>query len=672
MGVRTCLTGALNAIWNVKEYIIIIGIAVTLVIDHYLPTYNQNRFLTASYAASALTIISSYASSVLCDLYARNALKVMLQGTTREGVLMQISYAALSDGVLSIATRTLSEAKTHGTKKVGTTRFLIVFSSVVAFCTSTIWGWLSANFVTDTVLSKAHDSQELISSVNINNPFGMASCASALTAGNVSFTFNSGPSVPLGEMLEAVYSTTLVSSDQAVRNATAPYLDDFIQVQNSQGLKLAVMIPLSPTHYTRFRTTLVGVNVTCAIKTGDKTMGSLSNATGIDVTPTFTLPVGFTDLLSQTVQLKRGYAGISDLSNDVISRVTANPSIMAIPECSFGVCEAFAKDLIFGLRCGVAAYTMDVTVTKGIPESVRQSLGTSPSAADLANAQRTSITIHSTSSAPAVVAFMRNALSGWSTALQWSWLARTYRFIPDPATYIYRTTETNVVRDYEVMLSYAILGLIHRNQTYKVQLTGTANTAGCAGVVTAGNTALVQLSTPAYSKATGTVLVTKNFAQTSYSWPVAVFAGILGGLLLILLPPVTTPFLWLQARRRKSSPMSTVPLVPSTIPGAAPAGPDSEKAITSSNLPPINSTAVLQTAISSGAHGFATSVQRLLEDSEAEGKAGGDVFLIVPQPTKSDGVVLKRVRSAASKAKGGSGDKPTAATALMNEKADGA
>ncbi|KAI9179166.1 hypothetical protein H9P43_005828 [Blastocladiella emersonii ATCC 22665] len=611
------------------NYVIVIGLSVALLVDHLLPYYGTQRFLTSSYAATGLSLIATYVADILSDLYARNALAIVLRGTTHNGVVTQLSFAAVNDGVLSIAKRTAQEIRSAGLSAIERARLVLVASAVLAWLTSFIWGNLSANFVADTILPLRSTETAKVWSIDPSNPYGFDACSSALLNNTVQFSYATGPVVPLGYLLEELYASTVVDAEQAVRNATARYLDDFVHV-TANGTRFAAMIPPTPTNYTVYNSTLLGVNVTCAVKMGDKNMGSFANATAASMPrANANLPAGYLSIVNQTVTLPRGFTLLKVLEPATIAKANTSTDVMALPSCSDGVCQAFTNDMLFALHCGVSAVALDATITKGIPADVLASLGAAASASDLANAQRTSVVVRRVAPAPMVPAFLHNVFTGWTSALHWSWIARGYRFVYNGDAYVLSTTETQVARDYEVVLAYAALGLAYRPHSYNLTANAVNGTAGCGTTVPAGNGSAggkIRATTPAYVVTSDSVVLTRNLAQNTYYWPIAAFAGIAGVLYAVLFPPVAVLPCGIGTMRRGYKQVN-----PEANGGQ---GEDVPQHV------------VLRSAVAAGCHGFVDSLHRVLPPPEA----GADAGSFVLQPLVSPAAAAKEGDKAAEAA----------------------
>ncbi|KNE70705.1 hypothetical protein AMAG_15460 [Allomyces macrogynus ATCC 38327] len=512
--------------------LIITTLSAVLIVDHYLPEYGTPRFLTASYSASGLSLLASYTTGVLTELYARNSLRAVVVGTDEDGLLMHLSFSAINDGVTSIAQRMVKEVRSKGVRGVEPLRLRLVMAAVTAWAATTAWDKFSANYVQDGTVSLFKTSTESVPMININNPFGLAECATELKQGSITYRYDRGMNIPLGTMLEELYAAADQNAEQAARNATTYYLDDFVPLSLPQNTaQYMVMLPTTPTSFYQYNSTLIGINVTCAITPGSKALGSLSNATTLRAQAT--LPSGYVTIVNTTVNIARGYTLLSDLNSTLIAATTNDATNLAVPGCAYGLCSAFASDMTFGLHCGMDAVAFTATVTKA------------GAAAGTTNQQRTIVTPHTVVSSLATGAAgipnaIRDALTGWSSVLQWSWIARAYRVVYDPATYVSQMTVENVAKDYQTVLAYAVLGLIHRPHSYSLNVTGTGSSSGCTSAHVAGSSssARITVKTPNLAYVSDSVVLTKTLAQTKYAWVIAVFAGIAAALLFAFLPAV--------------------------------------------------------------------------------------------------------------------------------------
>jgi hypothetical protein len=400
-------------------------------------------------------------------------------------------------------------------------------------------------------------------------------------------------------MLQEIYATGVTDPEEAGRNASNYFLDDFIHVVAPTGIRYAIMIPTTPDNYQKYNTTLLGINVTCAVTMADKAMGSLSNSSATSsLRANASFPREFVTIVNETVPIARGYT-LLDSWNASTSEIfrTKGRDFLAIPECAHGLCNAFGADIYYALHCGAHAVVMNVTVEKLTANG---------------NTERTKVNVISAAESNITTSTLKRVFNGWSTALPWSWILRGYRLLNDPDVYILSTRPSNVAYDYQTLIAYSSLGLVHGNHSYTVNWDGIPGTGSCDGMVH-GTT---RVSSPNYINQLGTVVLRKTMAQTTYHWGLAIVGVILGSIIFILLPPIACRRMRRPKMRVSHSSGDDVP-------------------------PPVYSTGdELGAAVDGGLHNFETTVSYLLRRKTAQNEghaemADNHVFRLQAEATES-------------------------------------
>ncbi|KAI9223177.1 hypothetical protein BC828DRAFT_376602 [Blastocladiella britannica] len=579
------------------------GLIALLTVDHCLPYFGVARILSNSWCSSCLTIIASQLLNILTDLYARNALGIVLSGTDQNGLVTMMSFAAINESITGIGTRTAIEIRHRGLKAVEWIRIKLVVLALLGWAVSTAWGSFASNYLGTRNWVIYSSSSMTVPAVDPTNPYGFNKCADSILSNKISFLFGDGPYLGLDKLLTEVYSAPVVDAEIAIRNTTSTYADDFLHTTYN-GMRYTVMLPKTPDNFTVYNTTALGVNVTCSVKGAPK-MGQDQTTSNTSPSATFTLPTGFMQIVDAQVAIPKGYPLLSPLTGTTISDAVNSATVMTYPSCSAGVCRSFSYDTVFALKCGINAVTMDVKVTKLFATAGVYGLTDSVVATDLALGQNVHLDVRSVTNAAAVPAALHLMLDGWTSALQWSWLNRAYRYIYDGATYVAAATESRVARDYEIMLAYAALGLAMGTNHYQVTATGV--NGGCDGVIATGATGTLSASTPSLGGKKDTVITRVVLDQATYSWPIAMYAVAVALMVLLLLPPVAT-FPW----TRKASATAVSPEV-----GGEEAAPTQQVS--------------LRMAVASGCHGFDTAVLRMVG---ANGSGGEDATAAAAKPAK--------------------------------------
>ncbi|KAJ3351915.1 hypothetical protein GGF32_004039 [Allomyces javanicus] len=516
-------------------------ICLVLTTDQVLPEFGYERlFPSAQYSSAGMSLLATTTGAVLRDLHARNALRIVISGCHEDGLIMQMSFSAWSDGVLGILRRMARELVSHngGWRQVGATRFLLLATALTTWVAIFLWHSFAALLAWDGIKEVRTLRMGVIPTVNSRNPFGWGACVNELAAGNAQFQFSSGTEEAAATLLREVYATGILDSEQAVRNASWRYADDFANL-NLDGHRFFFILPHTPDNYHAYNTTVLAVNVTCGMVADRYSLYNWNeNMTWPPPSaPLGPLPPGFVTIIDDVNIVPSGFFLLGWPSQDTLDLVNAQPEYVSSPGCRRGQCQAIQNDTIVSLKCGMYAGLLNVSVTKAVPSDVLLDMEYDPRKS-LADVERVTVTPlrNTMTPVPIVPQFAKNLLTEWTTAVQWSWTTRALGILFDADQYLRTATVDFARHDMELMLAYLVLGLIHHPANYTIQLTAPNSTSppACIGRTATG----VHVRTPVFDNRAGHVVVKRYLAQTKYSSFVALFAGTLGALVVILAVPM--------------------------------------------------------------------------------------------------------------------------------------
>ncbi|KAJ3367385.1 hypothetical protein GGF31_007550 [Allomyces arbusculus] len=519
-------------------------LTLTLLVDKVLPEFGVFRILpNSSLASSALSLLSITVGTIIQELHARNSLRILIRGAHEDALIMHAAFAAWADGVPAMVERLGNELTNKkrggGIKRVGGYRLALMASAVFTWAVCFLWTTFSALMAWEGTREVRYTRHLNIPSVKSENPFAWNACTDALMAGNVSFMFDSGPQDAVATLLQEVYQAAILDTEKAIRNASFTYLDDFSELYLN-GRRYMVMLPATRADYYTYNASVVAMNVTCAVKP-DTTSGSLESGT-FDYhqiqTKLGALPKGYELVYNDTEVFLRGYNLLGVPTPDTLATVRTRPSSLTRPGCYRGLCQAFRQDTLVGVACAAHAVLVDVTVTKGIPPDVLESIAYDPTK-DWSNVERVSVAVRNPdlTPMPLVTKTMKSVLTGWTTASQWSWMSRALSVLFDANEYLLTATDAFVAHDFAVLLTYMGLGLMHHPFRYEIDLATTPGTNGC--LLTNGTQAnSVTVATPNVRYVMDKVVVKRYLQQTMYSHVVVAIAVVMGAMTLILWIPV--------------------------------------------------------------------------------------------------------------------------------------
>ncbi|KNE61681.1 hypothetical protein AMAG_06486 [Allomyces macrogynus ATCC 38327] len=519
----------------------IVLICLVLTIDQVLPEFGYERlFPSAQYSSAGMSLLATATGAVLRDLHARNALRIVISGCHEDGLIMQMSFSAWSDGVLGILRRMARELVSHngGWRQVGATRFMLLATALTTWIAIFLWHSFAALLAWDGIKEVRTLRTGVIPTVNFRNPFGWDACVDDLAAGNAQFQFSSGTEEAAATLLREVYATGILDSVQAARNASWRYADDFADL-NLDGHRHFFILPHTPDNFHAYNTTVLAVNVSCGMFVDRYSLYNWNeNMTWPPPSaPLGPLPPGFVAIMDEVNIMPSGFFMLGWPSQDTLDLINTQPEYVSSPGCRRGQCQAIQNDTIISLKCSMYAGLLNVSVTKAVPSDVLLDMEYDPRKS-LADVERVTVTPlrNTMTPVPIVPQFAKNLLTEWTTAVQWSWTTRALGILFDADQYLRTATVDFARHDMELMLAYLILGLIHHPANYTIQLTATNSTSppACLSRSATG----VHVRTPNFHDRVGHVVVKRYLAQTKYSSFVALFAGTLGVLVVTLAVPM--------------------------------------------------------------------------------------------------------------------------------------